>query len=299
MSHRARAQNSRCIGALACVVLIVMASPAAGFRSLPPGTSPHDELTAQASAAAGITGKAVEALQQAVRRPDVDEMKVKPAADDALVLIDASKDYEPSHHCDRAPPVTAADALTATGMYVRLQRETARQQLAAGHAERALRALGNALHALQDCFSHSNVGELSPSQQDAVLEILLGPGTLSPPPSLMVCAFQPGIENPEMPPGDPYPHGSFNKDSPNGTPDASARLPDGRTKYDAAHSLAGAASAKFLVSFVANVTSGQKAALLALEAELSVEKTPAVGTVPIVAALALAACLATMWRRRP
>lgn len=299
MSRRPGAQritrHLRLRGLLALVVLLALASPAQAFRSLPPGTSPHDEATARAGAAVGISGKAIEALQQAVRRPDVDEMTVK-TDDDVIALVDASMDYEPAHHCDRAPPVTSADALAATGMYIRLQRETARQQLTAGHAERSLRALGNALHALQDCFSHSNVAEFDPQAQEVILQILLGSGDPSPPPSLMVCAFQPGLDTPEMPPGDPYPHGSFNKDGPDSTPDAKALIPDGRTKYEAAHALAAAASTAFLVSFLTNVTASQKAALMALEAEVSVEKTPAVGVGPLVAALAVAVGLAAARR---
>lgn len=274
---------------VACLLLSLAALPASAFRSLPPGTSVHDEITAQAGAAVGVTGKGLEALQQAVRRPDVDEMTVK-ADGDTVLLVDASIDYEPSHHCDRVPPVNAADALTATGMYVRLQSESARQQLVAGHAERSLRALGNAVHALQDCFSHSNVGDLSVADQDAFLAVLLEEGASPPPASLLLCSFQPGLEDPEMPPGDPYSHGAFNKDAPKSTADAEARLPDGRTKHEAAYALAVDGSKALLSSFFASVTPQQKAALLALEAEATVAKTPGPGgAATLVTFLAVAA----------
>jgi hypothetical protein len=266
------------------VVATLCASPAAAFNSLPPGTSPHDRITAAAAAPLGFKDAALEALQAAVRQADLDDVTVK-ASGERLAVLDATLAYQPAHHCDRVPPATDADAFAATAAYVRLQGEEARQLAASGDAVRARTALGHALHALQDCYSHSDIGEKDPATQAAFLSALLGDGAL--PGSVRVCGFKPGEKVAEMPPGDPYPHGQFKKDSPNSTDDARAVLPDGRTKYGAARDLAVAATTQFLGNVMAGLTPGQQTLVLAQPPEE--HHTPAVGVPILLAALVLVA----------
>ncbi|MCA1819776.1 MAG: hypothetical protein LC620_06990, partial [Halobacteriales archaeon] len=119
------------------LVLLLALPPAAAFHSVPPGKSVHDEVTAEAAKPLGFTDKSLEALQEAVRRPDLREMKVS-GTGASLVILDASGDYEPSHHCDRVPPASSNAAVNSTVAYVRLARAEALSFAQGDHAERAV-----------------------------------------------------------------------------------------------------------------------------------------------------------------
>ncbi len=243
------------------LVALLLVLPATAFTTLPPGSSPHDQITAEAAGPIGFQDQGLQALQQAVRRPDLDETTVKASGSRVLVL-DASPSYQPSHHCDRAPPNTPAEAFAATAGFVQQQREEARQFAVSGHPDRAVRALGYALHAIQDCYSHSDIVDHDAATRHAFNLALLSSGP--PPAGIQICAFQPGAPIAEMPEGDPYPHGLYNKDSENSTDDAGTMLPEGQTKYFAAKGMAINASATFLTSFMQGLTPDQRAAILAV-----------------------------------
>ncbi|MCA1810435.1 MAG: hypothetical protein LC623_00285 [Halobacteriales archaeon] len=257
--RKPRAGRWREAGVGAALLLAALAPSASAFESTPPGTSVHDQATAAAATPLGWSGSGLDALQQAVRAPDLAESKVKGSAGH-LVVVDAVGDYEPAHHCDRLPPTPNAQAFAATTAYVRLERDEALQFARTGHPERAVTALGRALHALQDCHSHSNVVDLGPAVQARFQQELLAGGGL--PDGLVLTGFQPGEEQADMPPGDPYPHGLHAKDGTNSTPDAEARLPDGRTKFEAALALAAATTQSFLADVLAHLNATERRDLL-------------------------------------
>ncbi|MHB8633449.1 MAG: DUF1761 domain-containing protein [Thermoplasmatota archaeon] len=239
---------------------LLFVPPATGFAGPPPGSSPHDQITAEAAAPLGFNGHSLQALQQAVRLPDLDATKVK-ASGSRLYVPDASPSYPPSHSCDRAPPNSPADAFAAIAACAQRQREEERQFAVSGHADRAVRALGNALHALQDCDSHSDVVDHGLAPRQAFDPALLTKGALRA--GIKIGAFQRGAKIAEMPAGDSYPHGVHNQDAPNSTDDAARMLPEGQTKYFAAQGLAASASSTFLPSFMPGLTAEQQAAILA------------------------------------
>lgn len=240
-------------------LLLASLPGASAFESTPPEKSVHDAITAEAAAPLGWEGLPLSVLQQAVRALDVAETKVKGSAGKVAVL-DALGDYEPAHHCDRLPPTPDAEAFAVASAYVRLQRAEALQFARTGHPERTVSTLGRALHALQDCFSHSNVCDLGSAEQAAFQRALLAGG--APPEGVRLTGFQPGEEDASMPPGDDYPHGHYAKDAPDATPDAQELLLDGSTKFEAARALAVATSRMFLEEFLAQLNATEREAVV-------------------------------------
>lgn len=244
---------------LVCALLV---PSAAAFTSVPPGSSVHDEITAVAKDA-GWSDGATKALQQAVREPDFQETKLDPDGDQPT-RIDATASYRAEHHCDRIPPMPDAQAFDATVAYVQGQRNEAANHSAAGNPEQAMEALGRALHALQDCYSHSNIVDL-PDQQQAFEDILLNGGAAVP--GLRLVSFEPHADDPERPAGDDYPHGEFAKDEKDGNPEARAVLADNRTKFEAARDLARLATVAFLQEFMRERGAAEQAALMGVKPE--------------------------------
>jgi len=264
---------------------LAMGIPAAqAFVSAPPGSSPHDELTALAAAPLGFDDDSLPALQEAVRRPDLDEVKV-----DGTEVYDAGADYEPAHHCDRMPPTSNEQSFVQTGIFVRLQRDQALQMARANHPERAVWFLGYALHALQDCHSHSNIVEKDEATQLAYRRAILDGGEL--PFGVYLTGFQPDAEEADFPPGDSFPHGAFNLDDTDATQEATALLPDGRTKHRAAQDLAVAASHELLSEFLANLTAQERAQLFDATYTLSPKHLPSAGPVFGLVAVGVAAAV--------
>jgi hypothetical protein len=254
------------------LVLVAAVPTAAGFASLPPGTSPHDDITKLAAEQAGFPAGGVKALKAAVRAPDMDEMEFDPRSD-KIARVDADGPYRAEHHCDRVPPAKDLEAFNATVAYIRSATAAAVNASRAGDAEVAIQNLGGALHAAQDCSSHSNAVDLGVAGEYP--RIVLGNG--SAPAGLKLTGFLPGAEDTEMPPGDPYPHGDYNKDSAKSTPEAKLDLPDGRTKFEAARYMAVETSTLILQGFTAQLDGGQMAAL----GEVEAPKTDAKDKLPI------------------
>lgn len=278
---------------LGALTLAGLPHPVAAFESIPPGDSVHDHITADAATPLGWNGTGLDGLQKAVRAPDLAEGKVKGSLGH-VVVVDAQGEYEPSHHCDRLPPTSNAQVFAAASQYIQLEREEALQLVHSGHTDRAVSALGRALHALQDCHSHSDVGEKDPLTQAAFQRVLLDGGDM--PVGMRFTGFQPGAKDAAMPPGDDYPHGLFAKDGTNSTPDAEARLPDGRTKFQAASDLAASTSRMFLQDFMGRLNATERSGILqAAPQHLNNSPIPTVGVPALVAVLAAATW---MMRRR-
>lgn len=275
------------IVALAFMV-VLGSSPVAALESLPAGSSVHDEVTALAAAPLGFEGKGLEALQEAVRRPDLEETTVTEV--DGKPALDATGDYVSAHHCDRPPGTPHAEAFQIAGQYVRMQRDLAVQMSHAGRPERALRLLGNALHALQDCFGHSNIVDLGPASQELFLQTLLHGGAA--PEGLLITSFLPEGEPADDPAGDPYTHRNHAKDGPDSSPDASAPAMDGRSKFTATKELAAQATAQFLSGFLERLNPAQREAIRAQEPAPPTKGLSVVGVALVVCTIAVGAALA-------
>ena len=212
------------------------ATPALAFNSTPWG--PHDQITKKAAEDAGFNPKASEALQDAVKQPDFDETKL------TFGGLKPNKKYKPDHHCDRGHKVdpktgmkpTAAEAFEATAAYIRAEKLAATNLAKAGKKKAAIAALGRALHALQDCKSHSNYVDLTPDEKAEYEEALMD-GTKKPPAKLKITGYDPDAKTPGKPKGDAYAHDDFSKDSAGKNAEAKKKI-GGKTKYELAKAAA-------------------------------------------------------------
>jgi hypothetical protein len=108
---------------------------------------------------------------------------------------------------------------------------------------------------------------------------------------LVLTGFQPGAADPERPPGDPYPHGDHAKDNPTKDADCKQLLPDGRTKYQAAHDWATESATLALRGWIQGANATELAALAQVHAkgvadQLTHVHVPAPGWLADVVALA-------------
>lgn len=278
--------------------LLLAASPALAFASIASGDAPHDEATAVA-AELGWPKGAVELLQASVRQPDIDDLQPAPVEGDKERL-DMSPLFRPWHHCDRVAPADDADAVNATIAYVAQERALARE-LVLLDPEAAVHALGRALHALQDCFSHSNVVDLPPEAQKALGDALVHNRTLTV--RLRVCGVAPGALDIERPSGDAYPHADFNKDDKASSPEADLLMPDGRSKHEHAKALATNATRAFLADFMADLDALGSERLLGVKPphpeKSDALRIPAPASGVLVAALLAVAVTQRRLRGRP
>ncbi|MHB1261790.1 MAG: hypothetical protein ACYC2H_08755 [Thermoplasmatota archaeon] len=278
--------------AVLVLLAVVLVPAASAFESLPGG--PHDDITAASVREAGMSEEVVKAIVEAVRDADVRDNALEPSAD-KVVRIEATEDYRPEHHCDRVPPSDDRAAFDATAAFVANRSVAA---VAAGRSqnpEGALRHIGELLHAVQDCMSHSNAVDLADPQ--AVVQAINGHAAV--PDGLRLTGFQPGADDPETPSGDAYPHADFAKDSGDKNDEAGLELPDGHTKFEAARELAIDASILALQDVLAQLTPAEVQALADAQAAGG-QPIPRVG-VPAPAwtlALAAIAAAATLARRR-
>jgi hypothetical protein len=280
--------------ALAFAALLLACPGVQAFASIQRGDSPHDEVTGVAATEAGWPKDAVEALQAAVRQPDIDDLQPV-EGEDGKKRMDASVTYAPWHHCARQPPGGDASALNDTVAYIHAQRALA-HNLSLLDPPAAVRALGRALHALQDCFSHSNVVDLDAQAAALLQEALVHGG--EPPEGLRLCGVLPHSSDIERPPGDAYSHADFNKDDAKASPEAEIPLADGRSKYEHAHALATEATRAFLVDFMQGLGTDESDRLLTARIEKEGKGAlgiPAVG----IALLPILAVAAMVCRHRP
>lgn len=263
----------------AWLLLVVFLPTAAAFLPVPPGDSVHDQITAEAAEAVAWPEDGVAALQEAVRRPDMEDMEWEP---EEPTQIGVHPDYRPERHCDRVPPATDQEAFLATAAHVQALLEEARQAVQANRSEDAVAALGEALHAGQDCYSHSNHVDLHAQDQEAFTEALVGRGDA--PPGLRLTAFDPDAEDPGSP-DDPYPHDRFAKDHHDHNPESRAPLGTA-TKFDAAQQAAVAFSALVLEAFLDGLEEEQVRALGEVRSPEPADRIP-MGPLALVAVAAV------------
>lgn len=226
------------------------APPAAGFESNVPGHRIHEAITREAAAAVGWEGAPLSSLVDAVNAPDFAETHVVSFRGGRLRFLTPNPAaYAPEHHFDRGPGTSHAAAFLSGMRYIHAQRAAALAAAARGDDAATFRALGRALHALQDFFSHSNFVDLDADDRVACLEALrAGP----PPASLRITAYFPDATDPEDP-RDPerYTHGAHSKDAPRKNADAAARPggPDSPSNFERARDVAGAETRAFLAAF--------------------------------------------------
>lgn len=229
------------------LLLVILAPTAAAFSSAPPGGSPHDTITRSGAEAAGWPEQGIEALQEAVRQVDLEEH-------DASGPTDA---WRPEHHCERLPETDSRDAFASSQAYIRMKLDEASRF---DDAESAVKALGRALHALQDCFSHSNYPDLEEGEQDAMFRALVNGGEA--PADLTLTAYDPEADDPGMP-DDPYPHDAYAKDSEDFN-EESRRPINGQTKFAVSQEAAMGATAATIAGFLGPLDEDEKEALATL-----------------------------------
>ncbi|HJQ93977.1 MAG TPA: hypothetical protein VJ874_06830, partial [Candidatus Thermoplasmatota archaeon] len=238
-----------------CLVLVPSTS---AFESLPGG--PHDDITGAAARESGFPESGVAALQEAVRAVDVRDNALEPSAT-KVGHIDATADYRPEHHCDRVPPAGDLDSINATVAYIDERAAVALASAQAHDGEAAVAALGELLHAVQDCMSHSNAVDLEDPQ--AMVHAVNGHSAA--PAGLRLTGFQPGAVDTERPDGDPYPHADFAKDSADKNDEAKLPAAGNRTKFEAARALAIDASILALQGVLSQLDPAQVAELGAVD----------------------------------
>lgn len=225
---------------------MLLVPSAIAFSSLPPGTSPHDEITRAAAEETDYPKDGRDALLEAVRAPDLNEMEWDPSGD-KFVAMGLDEEYRAAHHCDRLLPADDATSFRDTVAFISEQREAADRHIANGNASDAVSAIGYALHAVQDCFSHSSSAEGGPTDLDALEAALLDGGPM--PAGLRLVAVSSEIDSPGEP-DDPYAHDHHAKDSPHYNDVAEADNEHGHNHYETAHEYATRASARVLTAFL-------------------------------------------------
>jgi hypothetical protein len=279
---------------LAFAAAILLVPGGSAFDSIPGG--PHDQITDVAARSAAYPTDGIPGLQQATRGPDVRDNKLDPKAT-KVTNFEVTDEYRPFHHCDRVPPATDAESFSATVQYIREEGDMAVAASHVGNASNAVNQLGKALHALEDCFSHSNAIDLS--DPDAVVRAVNSQGPM--PGGLRLTGFLPGASDNEHPPGDDYSHGDFAKDSAEKNAESQLLMADNHTKYEHARSLASAAASEFLSDILARLSAGEITALGNVSAQkenagLPKVHIPSLPVLPVIGAVALVFAIAV--RRR-
>lgn len=270
--------------------LAACVAPAAAFSAFPAEDNPHRSITVEGARRGGWPRDLASQLVEGARWPDLMEGALDPRAQ---APPPEELRYEPWHHCDRPPGGKDADLLQATSAYVGRQMGAARDHLDLGNRDGAILALGRALHAAQDCMSHSNVVDLDAVHQAALLAALAKGETVPDDVASRVTltGFDPEAPDPHWPEGDPWPHGLHAKDEPDGNEASRETLADGRTRHQAAHDLAVDLTADLVRGFLGGLADDQMEVLAPPDA--SARMTPGPG---VAAVAALAAC--TYVRRR-
>lgn len=187
------------------------------------GESEHEKITEEALKDLGFLHKKIEEIEDANTNVDWKEHSIRwwfifP------VGLKTNEHYNPEHHFDRGPKKTSQEAFKEGVKYVHQQKEDFKQHFRQCDTEKALKALGKALHALQDFFAHSNYVDDPPSDKEnskkkwlseeerkQALEALLDP-TKDPPANLELTGYYPDEKKPGNAANDPYPHDANAKD---------------------------------------------------------------------------------------
>jgi hypothetical protein len=235
---------------LGCVLFTLgLPSGATAFESTVPGHRIHDGITREAARAAGFDNRDAGTLAASSGNPDLRETLLFDFHGGAFRFLPPNpKTYRANHHFDRGPGTSHAAAFAAGVAYVRERRARAIDASRGIGRAAALKTIAQALHALEDFFSHSNFVDLPPDEQAACVEALRGGGRTAPT-SLKITSYFPLARNPEKP-EDPlrYTHGTRSKDAGRKNADAAGR-PAGsdRTRFALARAAATAAATEFLL----------------------------------------------------
>lgn len=213
-------------------ILLLVPATSGAFSSVGQGAH-HSGISREAAVAKGFPDSTSRLLGVMTEKPDVDENSYdfkqwKP-------VVNKNR-YVASHHFDRNNNVTDANAFGGGERYMLGQKQLAIDSVAAGREKGAYAALGRCLHALEDCFSHSNFVDLSAGDQTAVITALFD-STQAPPATLWMTGYDPNAADDESPPGDPHPHRTMAKDW--GDKNAESQLMiGGQTKFQLARAAA-------------------------------------------------------------
>lgn len=189
------------------IAILATASSSAAFNSYPTGTG-HDQATDGGLARHAWPYSTAGVLREAVRQVDWDE-----SSWDHWLTYLPNANYVAKHHFDRGPGVTSHDAFVNGRAYLKEQMDLAIAKGRAGNNAQATAALGRALHAIQDFYSHSNYIDLC-RQDRAEIDRAMFILEVEPPAGLKLTGFDPAAADPERPTGDTYNHCDFSKDSP-------------------------------------------------------------------------------------
>ena len=203
--------------------------PPAGFPIFPSEcTEGHWEITVGGAAPLGFSWAALSRLAGAdvgVDEAETRYLKLNPIDPGTFFLFPEPK-YRGEHHFDRAMGMTNEVAFWTSVDYMLNQRDQVINLLTMGTCSdvgQALDALGRALHALQDAYSHSNyVDGLNTAEQLSFKAALRA--RFQPLPSrLLLTSYDPLAFNDPEEPDDPvyhYQHRFLSKDYPGKNPEA-------------------------------------------------------------------------------
>jgi hypothetical protein len=203
---------------------------AAGFNTVLPAV--HKQITRKAAQSQRFSNRALTAMLLAADKQDADETN--------LLTLRSNRNYRPAHHFDRNPGDTNQAAFSRAAEYVRQQESLACSEESPGSARRAM---GRALHALQDFFAHTNFVDLTNDEQGACVKAIYDAKSKAPE-TLKLTGYD--SKTGKSIKGDGYGHDAFAKDSPKENSESRSRLANGQTKFEAARDSAIEYSADFL-----------------------------------------------------
>lgn len=229
------------LGIAVVLSLVLLAASTHAFASYP--SDRHAAIIREAAADMGFSDDFIKCLISGADSTDWDELNWDPVSGTTTTMK-----YNSAHHFDRLSPdptgndpVRNAMAFKEGHEYLISVKEEIVGELKACHTDykRYCTALGNALHTLQDFFSHSNFVDLSQQDKNTVMNMLTtssgkveisgGQASSNVPSGLKLMYF--GGEG-----GDTYKHDDFNHDA------------EGRPKFDEAKAAAVKATEEWLIN---------------------------------------------------
>jgi hypothetical protein len=231
-------RRAKFFAALAGASAFLLAGKTAAFTPVIPERV-HIDITSAAAGSFGFSAEMEESLWQNVVNVDTRESTIEIKKTGRFTFeskVVTTAAYVEGHHFDRGTGIAHADAFAAGATWVRDRVDLAVTKVQADDNAAALAALGEALHALQDFHSHSNLVDLAAGDRAKALEAVWD-ATKAPPAGLMITAFFKGAAHPGAPDGDAFGHDKFCKDSSGVNAEARKKIGD-KTKFQIAKELA-------------------------------------------------------------
>lgn len=201
------ATRPSCLVAVALLVIVLLGSSLA-FNLQPAyafDESSHNAINDKALAGKGFS-------KDAQNKIKAENLKVDSSEGSALGI--ANKNYKPEHHFDRNPGTNNTDAFKNGAAYVRKKKQDAIDAInkcTLAGVEEALAHMGQALHAIQDFYAHSNYVNLSAGDQADLRKAFDDPNQAIPN-TVKLTGYDPKAKTTGAafnPAGDDYPHGLF------------------------------------------------------------------------------------------